>query len=78
MSEEIIRTEESEYPKSRNASAQAWRRLHKTLGPGEAKGLAADIAEIVRVEGSVEEYGDLAASIEFALEGFNWEGKKQL
>jgi hypothetical protein len=78
MSEPIIRTEESEYPKVRHASAQAWRRVGKAIGPGEAKDLAADIAEIVRVEGSVEEYGDLAASIEFALSGFNWEGKKQI
>jgi len=68
----------SQYPQTRNASAQAWRRVGKAIGPGEGKDLAADIAEIVKVEGSIEEYGDLAASIEFALTGFNWEGKEQL
>ena len=68
----------SQYPQTRNASVQAWRRVSKAIGPGEAPALAKDIAEIVRTEGSVEEYGDLEASIEFALSGFNWEGKKQI
>jgi hypothetical protein len=58
---------ESKYPQTRHATIHAWRRVSKAIGPGEARDLAADIAEIIATEGSVEVYGDLAASIEFAL-----------
>ena len=63
-----------EYPKTRNASPQAWRRLRKCLGPGEAKNLAADIAAIIEAE---LDTSSTAASIEFALVGFNWDTKRQ-
>ena len=63
-----------EYPKNRNASSQAWRRLRKTLGAGEAENLAADIAAIIEAEADT---ASTAASIEFALVGFNWDTKRQ-
>ncbi len=63
-----------EYPKTRNASAQAWRRLRKNLGAGEPKGLAADIAAIIEAESGT---ASTAASIEFALVEFNWDTKRQ-
>ena len=62
------------YPKTRTASPQAWRRLRKNLGSGEAEGLAADIAAIIEAEAGT---ASTAASIVFALVGFNWDTKKQ-
>ncbi len=63
-----------EYPKTRTASPQAWRRLRKHLGPGEPKNLATDIAAIIEAEAGTS---TTAASIEFALVGFNWDTKRQ-
>ncbi len=65
---------ESKYPETRNASRQAWRRFSKSIGPGEVKSLAADIAAIIEAEA---DFNTPAASIEFALTGFNWDAKTQ-
>lgn len=71
----------TDYPKTRNASPQAWRRFRKGIGPGEAKNLAADIEAIIEAEAdwkaSPETRSVRVKSIEFALTGYAWETKVQ-
>lgn len=55
-------------PMKRQASPQAWRRLRAAIGPGEARDLAADIAEYVGAD---------AAQIAYALVDLDWESKEQ-
>lgn len=55
-------------PIKRQASPQAWRRLRAAIGPGEARDLAADIAEYTGAD---------AAEIAFALVDLDWESKEQ-
>ena len=67
------------YPTTTNAGHHAWRRVHKAIGAGEAKNLAADIVAIIAVEINEIPATDITIteSIRFALEGYPWEDKKR-
>ena len=52
----------------RQASPQAWRRVRKAFGPGEAEDIAADLAAYTGAD---------MAEILYALVDLDWESKEQ-
>lgn len=54
----------------RYASPQAWRRVRRAIGPGEARDLAEDIAAVLVAEGARDVNAD---SILYALTGAPWD-----
>ena len=56
----------------RHATRHAWRRVRKAIAPGEARGLAADIAAVIERD----DHMSLAEAVEFALTGEPWDHHK--
>ncbi len=65
------------YPTKTNAGRHAWRRVHKAIGAGEAKNLAADIVAYISADRPALLIPGLTESIRFALEGYPWEDKER-
>ena len=61
--------EEAPAASGRHASAQAWRRLRKAIGPGEVRGIAKDLASVA---------GGDVAELEYALSALPWDQRNQL
>lgn len=57
----------------RQASPQAWRRVRKAIGKGEAADLAADILAVIERD----DFSSVADAIAWALSGEPWDEHKQ-
>lgn len=62
------------YPTTRNASSQVWRRLRKAMTESELTDIALDLAEIIEAE---HDSHSLTNSLYFALVEFAWEETQQ-